>query len=263
MLAYFDGVCSGRQRGCGEERPEGPEGRAGSSWPGPALSCGMTHIHTPTNTHTLTQSDGHLLSSSLFHIFLAFLPDYNWLLLAGMCWNQSCVWGGRPFFPSTLSPQPRSPLSCGTVSFRPFSFCHIAIWCTNTTSVSWLYFHLSHSANCVLSSTVFYYGWIKLIGPTKLVPVHTVIHKCTTAFQGYMRCRWSFSWLNKQLVENSTLQETEVWICILKESRGVCGHLRVCLLILCWRFLCRVRMGCPYQAAGTRWVSSTSSLFCC
>lgn len=47
-------ACPGWQGSGGKERSKGPEGRAGSSRPGPALSCGMSprHTHTPTYTHT-------------------------------------------------------------------------------------------------------------------------------------------------------------------------------------------------------------------
>ena len=184
MLVYLDWVCLGRQRGCGKKRAKGPEGRAGSSRPGPALSCGMpcTETHTHTNKHR--GSGGHLLVSSLHCLNFPHFPGFSswlcdWLSLAGMCWNQSSVWGGRPVLPSTLSFWPWGPLSYGTVSlpFSPsvasgsltpllvlnfVSICHNLLMACGHL--------LSFSKNSLWGNTNIQ------ISTIKTVAVHTVIH---------------------------------------------------------------------------------------
>lgn len=102
-------VCSGRQRSCGKKRAKGPKGRAGSSRPGPALSCGMTltHVHTRTHTHTRGRRwPPSLLSSLNCHLphFPGFfsLPDS----VTGSCWQGCAEAKVLPEEAGLLSPPP-------------------------------------------------------------------------------------------------------------------------------------------------------------
>lgn len=67
--------CPGWQRRSWKERSKGPEGRAGSSGPGPALSCGMSCLHTRRQTRIrLLQLFSSRLSETLH--FPAFFPSF-------------------------------------------------------------------------------------------------------------------------------------------------------------------------------------------
>lgn len=72
----------------GKERFKGPEGRAGSSRPGPALSCGMSQSYTLLIT-TYTAFLPPSLSLIMSVIFLAFLWVFPCECLTDSCW-QGC-----------------------------------------------------------------------------------------------------------------------------------------------------------------------------
>lgn len=96
-MCVLSSSCPGWQRRNGKERSKGPEGRAGSSRPGPALSCGMSRLHTRRQTRILLRQ---LFSSHLSETlhFPAFFPSSYCssesipqccLCVTGSCW-QGC-----------------------------------------------------------------------------------------------------------------------------------------------------------------------------